>query len=212
MTADERLFSDQSDAFPNLRVLAWIDPAPRESLTSYALRLSNQIKQDRPFIIGGCSFGGIVALEFARHVPALACVLIASVRSPGELPKEMTRFRIFATLGPGFLRTIAWFALCLGKYFLPARQVRSLRRLSQSESAFERWAICALLKWKPIAPGKTIPIYQIHGANDRVFPVALTHPDVVVAGGDHALPLSHPSAVNEFIDKVIQETNSFTRE
>src|SRR5205807_1282131 len=60
MGADERLFAPQRAAFPNLRVPAWIDPVPSESLRSYAARLGRRVDLGRPCLVGGASFGGIV--------------------------------------------------------------------------------------------------------------------------------------------------------
>src|SRR5262245_55843221 len=82
MAADERLFEPQRVAFPDLRVPAWIDPLPGESLRGYAARLARRIDPGRPCLVGGASFGGMVALEMAPHLQADACVLIGSVRSP----------------------------------------------------------------------------------------------------------------------------------
>src|SRR3954464_5327650 len=87
MAADERLFAPQRAAFPRLLVPAWIEPLPQEPLRSYAARLARQVDPGRPCVVGGASCGGIVALEMAAPLPARACVLIASGRSPGELPR-----------------------------------------------------------------------------------------------------------------------------
>lgn len=38
-------------------------------------------------IIGGASFGGIVALHLAKHLNPLAVLLIGSIQSPSELPR-----------------------------------------------------------------------------------------------------------------------------
>src|SRR4051794_30719168 len=86
MAADERLFAPQRAAFPHLVVPAWIEPLAKEPLPAYAARLARQVDPGRPCIVGGASFGGLVALEMAHYLQARACVLISSVRSPRELP------------------------------------------------------------------------------------------------------------------------------
>lgn len=40
MAADERLFASQVEAFPELRVVAWIPSIESESLVEYASRLA----------------------------------------------------------------------------------------------------------------------------------------------------------------------------
>ena len=82
--------------------------------------------------------------------------------------------------------------------------MRRLKRLSQPEAAFVRWAMCAVCQWRARPIPKRIPVFQIHGANDRTLPVALTWPDVVVPAGGHALTLFSPDAVNAFLAEVVR--------
>jgi pimeloyl-ACP methyl ester carboxylesterase len=204
MAADERLFESQLAAFPNLRVQPWIDPLPGESLRAYAARLAPRVDPGRPCIVGGASFGGVVALELSRHLPTLACILIGSIRSPAELPRRWRLLRPFAPLGPDALRVLAGWGAGLGGRFLSRGTVRRLQRLSRPEAGFVRWAMCAVLTWRPGAAIRPVPVFHIHGSADRVLPVELTRPDVVVPGGGHALSLFSPAAVNEFIAGVVR--------
>lgn len=71
--------------------------------------------------------------------------------------------------------------------------------MSVSDASFLRWACRAVLEWRGVTSIGDTPIYQIHGANDFVLPVRNTTPDVIVAGAGHALSMSHPDAVTEFI-------------
>src|SRR3954453_4565175 len=99
MGADERVFGPQREAFPTLRVPRWIDPGRCESLASYAGRIAREIDPGVPFYVGGASFGGMVAVEAARHLPhLLGCFLVGSVRSPRELPSRLRCLRPAAPL------------------------------------------------------------------------------------------------------------------
>ena len=44
-----------------------------------------------------------------------------------------------------------------------------------------------------------MPVYHIHGGRDRTLPVGNCRPDVVVPGGGHLLPFTHPEEVNAFL-------------
>ncbi|HEY0140718.1 MAG TPA: hypothetical protein VGF48_07470 [Thermoanaerobaculia bacterium] len=67
--ADRRLFDSQRSCAAELHVIEWIDPAaPDEPLAHYAQRLASSVDTSRPFVLGGASFGGMVALQLARHV------------------------------------------------------------------------------------------------------------------------------------------------
>lgn len=205
MAADERLFEPQLERFPQLKVPAWISPLPGESLRAYAARFAPLIDPGCPCIVGGASFGGMVALEMAAHLPALACVLIGSVRSPRELSWRWRMLRPLACFGPDNLGKLADISARLGRRVLRRGMVRRLERLSQPHAAFVRWAMCAVLRWQPSPAARQVKIFQIHGDADCSLPVALTRPDVVVAGGGHALTLFSPQAVNEFLARVIDQ-------
>jgi pimeloyl-ACP methyl ester carboxylesterase len=205
MAADARLFEPQLAAFPTLRVQPWIEPLPGESLRAYAARLAPQADPRRPCIVGGASFGGVVALELAQHLPALACILIGSIRTPSGLPWQWRLLRLFACFGPDALRQLAASGAWLGRRLLSSGAVRRLQRLSQPEAAFVRWAMCAVLRWRPSPAAQRVRVFHIHGSADRVLPVELSRPDAIVPGGGHALPLFSPVAVNGFIAGVVRE-------
>ena len=114
MAADERLFEAQAAAFPNLRVQPWVPPLPGESLRRYAARLAPLVDPGQPCLVGGASFGGVVALELAARLPALGCILIGSIRSPAGLPWRWRLLRPIAMLGPKVLRVVATLVARLG--------------------------------------------------------------------------------------------------
>lgn len=69
--------------------------------------------------------------------------------------------------------------------------------VSKPSSSFARWAMCALLRWRPSPAARKIRVFQIHGNADATLPVRLTRPDVIVPSGGHALSLFHSSTVNQ---------------
>ena len=204
MATDERLFEPQLAAFSNLRVQPWIAPLSGESLRAYATRIAPLVDPGRPCIVGGASFGGVVALELAQHLPALACILIGSIRSPAGLRWRWRLMRPVALLGPGTLRVLAALGASLGRPFLAGGTIRRLQRLSRPEAAFVRWAMCSVVRWRPSRAVSRVRVFHIHGAADGVLPVSHGRPDMVVPAGGHALSLFSPSAVNDFIAGVVR--------
>jgi pimeloyl-ACP methyl ester carboxylesterase len=204
MATDERLFAAQAAAFPNLRVQPWVPPLPGESLEGYAARLAPVVDPGRPCLVGGASFGGVVALELAAHLPALGCILMGSIRSPAGLPWRWRALGPVAAFGPSALGALAGLAAWLGRPFLAAGSVRRLQRLARPEAAFVRWAMCAVVRWRPSPAARRVRVFHIHGEADRVLPVTLARPDLVVPGGSHALALFSPAAVNAFVAGVVQ--------
>jgi pimeloyl-ACP methyl ester carboxylesterase len=204
MAADERLFEPQRAYLPGLRTPGWIEPLAGESLRAYAARLARAVDPGCPCVVGGASFGGIVALEMAPHLQAVACVLIGSIRSPSELPWRWRSLRPLAALGPHRLRTAAAAVARLGGPFLGCGTVRRLERFARPEAAFVRWATCAVLRWWPSAAARRVRVFHIHGEADRTLPAARSRPDVIVPGGSHALTVFNPSAVNDFLGRVVE--------
>lgn len=80
--ADERLF-DAQRAVRDIRPIRWTPPVDvRETLSRYGARLARELAFDEPFDLGGASFGGMVALELARHLEPRQVFLFGSCRSP----------------------------------------------------------------------------------------------------------------------------------
>lgn len=199
MGADERMFEPQREAFPNLFVPPWVEPRPGESLRAYAIRFARRIDPGRACVLGGASFGGIVALEMASLLQARVCLLICSVRSPRELPRNWRVCWPFARFGSDRLGMVAGLAARISSVLMSRTVTRRLQHLANPKSTFLRWACGAVLGWRPRHSPRKVPVLHIHGEMDRTLPARLTHPDVVVPGGGHMLPLTHPKIVNEFI-------------
>lgn len=208
MAADERLFAAQLAAFPTLRIQPWVAPLPGESLRAYVARLAPIVDPGRPCLVGGASFGGVVALELASHLRAVGCVLIGSIRSPAGLPRRWRLLRPLALLGPDVLGWLAGFAARAGRPVLSVGAVRRFHRLSRPEAAFVRWAMCAVVRWRPSAAVRRVQVYHIHGAADHVLPAHLGRPDVIVPGGAHALTVFNATAVNRFLADVLATLSS----
>ncbi len=205
MAVDERMFLPQRPAFPDLEVPVWIPPRPRESLPHYAARLAATWRPDGPFYLGGVSFGGMVALEAARHVCPAGVFLIASARS-GRVIRRATRLLERLT------RPLPDAALELGRRPTTELMIWRNRLSRQHRSAFRamtraadlsflRWAARAVLEWHFDGDADSLgcPIHQIHGTNDPLIPLVRGWPQRVIPGGAHLINYSHAQEVNEFL-------------
>ncbi len=204
--ADARLLSPQKTAFPDLIVLPWLKPENGESLPAYAARLAKVCEATvgkEPFVLGGVSFGGMLALEMAQHLNPKAVFLIASSRTGKSLKRLHDFFRVILPRLPlgvfAFVKKrIAPFTMHrLGKMNPDQRKI-CLDMLRDTDINFFAWATKALLNWS-LGDELTCPIYAIHGERDVIIPLKKVRADVVVPGGGHVINLTHADVVNRFI-------------
>lgn len=201
MGADDSLFRCQRDEFPQLVVPEWGEPRRKETLASYGRRMAERIDPGVPCVVGGASFGGMVALEAARHLRTKCCVVISGILTRAQLPWKYKWLSPLASTIPGICTDAAGLAtklaVSVSRMFRSANPVSPLRHIADERGLFLRWAGVAALRWKP--KEFRFPIAQIHGDADTVFPINRVQPQVVVPGGGHVLPLTHPDEVNAFL-------------
>jgi pimeloyl-ACP methyl ester carboxylesterase len=190
--ADARLFEPQRAVPASLEIPPWIEPHARESLADYARRLAATIRPDPPFYLGGCSFGGMVALEVAKHVQPLGVILIASCRTPLSINQTILGCAPLAKLMPA----------CMLR--LSARSSPPpLRAIVAASTSLLRWGPPAIARW-PGVPKLDAPVFHIHGACDRIIPLRQVKPDHTVRTGGHLINLTHAAEVNAFIGEVMR--------
>ena len=83
--ADKRVFQYMDFSGFDTTFINWLTPTKNEIIEDYALRLTDQIKTDRPILVG-LSFGGIIATEVAKLIDTEKIVLIASAQTRKEIP------------------------------------------------------------------------------------------------------------------------------
>jgi pimeloyl-ACP methyl ester carboxylesterase len=208
--ADERLLEPQRAAFPQMVVPPWIPPRKKESLPSYAARMAETIvvSRDEPLILGGVSFGGMMAYELARHLKPEAVVLIASCRSRDGLRPLHVRARRLLPALP----VQVWIAakLLSGPIMRimhrrsPEKREMLVKMFKESDARFMHWVLHAILNWEP-SPLEGVPVFQIHGSRDIIIPAKRVEADVLIPGGGHLINVSRANEVNAFIAKAASE-------
>lgn len=219
LAADASVFAPQKIAFPQLTVPRWPVPAPNESMDSYCQRLADELRVPGPCVIGGASFGGMVAQEISRYLDPLAIILIGSVRSPAELPGYARWSRSLRFLVPWLPIRLLQAMMAPAASNLARRTSPHLCGLARQFRACDprvfRWSLRRILDWRE-TPEVACPIYHVHGDRDFVLPSRLTKPDRIVAGGGHVISLTHPTEVNQYIrqtlDHVANEVNKAQHE
>jgi pimeloyl-ACP methyl ester carboxylesterase len=205
--ADEQLFTPQRKAFPTLEVPAWLDPSPGETLPAFAARMARHVEGGPDLVLGGVSFGGMVALEMARLLKPRAVVLIASCRSGADLRSHVQALaHVGCRLPTRLMRPspAVWPVIAWG-FGVKTAEARDLIRhfLETRSPAFVQWGLRGLLGWRP-DQGPACPVYHIHGGADRLISAARVSPNRVVPGAGHLVNLTHADEVNAFLSDVLR--------
>jgi len=204
---DASLYAVQRIAFPDLIVPDWLPPRRNEALPDYAARMAAAVNPGGPCLVGGLSFGGMIALEMTRHLDARGCVLISSVMSPRELPRWMRWLGPYAWLLPRRTdRIVSLFGTALLKTagpVLPSRLRQLCVHFSKTQGTMLPWACRAATTWQPSTREWPCPVWHLHGDADPIFPHRWTRPDRLVPGGGHLLPLTHPFVVTAFLKEML---------
>ena len=209
LAANADVFAAQRSALPQLRVVAWKRPLDHESLQAYAHRLAADLPSHLPMILGGASFGGIVALHVAEVLKPTLVVLIGSVRSPDELPRYIKLLRplrfLVALIPVTIFQVLTNCALELGLIPKRWRNLAGIaKQFVESDPVVFKWSLQQLLDWRT-TPNVTCPIHQIHGGRDRILPLSHRDPVTMIPNGGHVISLSHPDEVTEFLRKIYEQ-------
>jgi pimeloyl-ACP methyl ester carboxylesterase len=206
--ADGRLFQEQAFSLPGRVVIPpWPPLRSGESLGRFARRLAETLPAETPKVVGGASFGGMVAWELAAIVRPKVLVLVGSCRRPESIsPSLRVLGRLCSRLPESLFKARPWTSpLLLPKFghLDPAQRRLFWDMASKAEPAFVRWGCRAILSWQP--SDHDVPCFQLHGSADRIIPVQRVRPTQIVAGAGHLLTLSHSAETTAFLSRVLAE-------
>jgi len=205
MGADARLFLAQSAAL-EFTVPPWPLPAPDDSLQTYAARIASTLPEP-PAVIGGASFGGMVAIEVAAIMRPNAVALMGSCATPSAIAPAIRALGRMALALPTALFRPRRSAspLLAPKFGELDREQKALfwAMAAAVPASFLRWACGAVLSWRPTP--HDVPVFHIHGDRDRLIPVDRVEPTEIVRGAGHLLTLTHPAEVTAFLGRVVRD-------
>ncbi len=202
MGADERLFGPQAAGGLVFEPVRFPVPARDDDLPAYARRLAEQYQLDASCVLAGVSFGGMVACELARICRPRQVILIASCNSRDPLPGYYSLVEWVSRIVPDWLvrrRATASSRILARLESLSEQQEQLIRDMSRDVNIdFLRRVGHMIVRWTG-ASALPCPVAHIHGARDKIIPIARLTPDEVIADGGHLINLTHAERVNAFI-------------
>ena len=202
--ADERVFQKlKLQGYQPIHI-CWVEPEKQENIADYAKRLTEQIKSDKPILVG-LSFGGIIAIEIAKQLDTEKVILISSTKDRREIPFYFKIFRWLPIQRLLPASILLWFGQLLASWFFSLETIdeRKLFRaiLFDTDAKFMKWAINQVVGWR----NELIPnnVYHIHGESDRIFPYKFVKEDFSVTKGGHFMIMNRAEYISQLIEKII---------
>ncbi len=206
--ADERVFSYLSFDNHITHHIKWFTPNNDESLSEYAKRLSVQIQNNKPIIIG-VSFGGIIAVELSKIIPYDKIIIISSAKNCYELPyyyKLAGGLRLYTIIPKN---TLKWYNFIIAYLFgaLTSEEKLLLKAIIEDTDVyFAKWAISRILTWKSLHLN-TPNLYHIHGTRDRLIPFNNIMNCIKVDDGSHFMIVNKAKHINSIINDILLSVN-----
>lgn len=201
--ADHRVFQFLDLSGFNVTYIKWLEPQARESMQQYAARLTAQINVERPVLVG-LSFGGMMAIEVAKHIATEKIVLISSAKTQKEIPPY---FRL-----AGKLRLNKIVALRAAKkpnaiaYRMMGAETAAEKTLmktilTDTDPVFFKWAIEKVVTWN----NKVLHdnVVHIHGTKDLLLPHRFVKADFSIENGTHLMTVKNANEVSQMLRQII---------
>ena len=216
LAADGRLFERQrrglEPAGVRVETPSWIEPlTDHEPLASYAGRMAALLAPREPgerLFVGGVSFGALVALEVARHLPDVHGVFIMGGCRDTRAVAPFFRFACLAAqyVPTPVLKSILYGSPAALVLFesLNWEHMRLYSRMVNDASPRQvRWSAGALLGYQSPGDPPGVPVRLLHGQRDLLIPVKNVNADYVIPRGRHLIALTRPKEVNEILMRLM---------
>lgn len=192
-------------AFQNIHIdgyelihIPWIAPLKNESLSAYSQRLFETVSPEENYNLMGVSMGGMIAAEFAKIQQPQNLFLISTIDSCKELPMPFFiggGLRLHQIIPPKVL-----FSFKRVTHFLFGVQEKEHQDLlyeilNDTDPAFVKWALNAILKWRNSTSNSGI---KIHGDHDQILPLP-KDTDHIIPNAGHFMIVEQGKEISKII-------------
>lgn len=211
LAADERMYA-QFDALPvPLITPRLLIPRQQETMAEYAFRHAQWLKIGANDIVGGCSFGSMVASEICRQRATHGLVLLSGALSSTSLAPSAQVLKVVSACIPyAITRRIMMSPLFLRAVF-GASDVDKIGLARQMIADTPREL---LLRGSRLATGyigeeAQMPlkcnVFALHGGQDRVLAAPDVEQCTIVADAGHGMVVSHQKQVEAFLRQILMQ-------
>lgn len=197
--ADKRVFEFLDLNAFQINFIDWIAPADKESIEDYAKRLCAQVTTDKPTLVG-VSFGGMIALEIAKHIACEKVVLISSAKTKLEVPfyfRAAGKVGLHKLVPVQIFKKVNSFTHWMFGTTTPTERNLLKEIIQSTDERFLLWAIDKIITWENINSLQNV--IKIHGTNDRILPSQKA--DYRVEGGGHFMIVNKAVEISAILRK-----------
>ena len=197
--ADERVFQYLDLSFCNPVFIKWNLPHNNESIENYALRLTEQINEKNPILVG-VSFGGMIAVEVAKIIKPKKIFLISSVKTIFEIPlyyRLAGKINVHKFIPAVFLQKVK----SINNFLFDVSSIEEKELLdkiiTETNPDFLKWAMDKIVNWK----NEFIPdnLIHIHGTNDKILPYRFVKSDYNIQSAGHFMIVKQAKEISVII-------------
>lgn len=204
VATDRRVFAEVDLPAHDCVYLDWMPVQEDERLEGYAKRMAARVEEASPILIG-YSFGGIMAIEMAKHLGDATVILISSIKSYRErsfgmwLTASLNLHRLVPVeIGKDLRFAYTW----MNDPQSPS-EVAFIELMRETlDPAHTGWAIDQAVHWRHHA--HTPRLFHIHGDQDRIFPIRYIRNCIPVRGGTHLMLLNKGREISGHIDHIVR--------
>lgn len=204
LSADHRVFQKMDFSNHKVTFIEWIAPKTNEQISDYALRLTSQITSEKPILIG-LSFGGMIAVEVAKHIVVEKVILIASAKEKSEIPlyyRVLGKLKIDTFIPAKLLSTPN--AVLNWAFGVKTKSNKRLlaKIIRETNPQFLKWAIRKIITWNPTISINNV--VHIHGTNDKILPIRNIENPIKILGGGHFMTMNQPDKLSKWVLEAIE--------
>ena len=177
----------------------WDLPLENETLQNYALRISENIKDENAILIG-LSFGGILSVEISKIKKFKKVFLLSSAKTKFEIPfyyRFLGKLNLLRIIPSSILKRLN--SLTYLVFGAKTNFEKNLLKdiIKNTDKHFLKWALHQIMNWKNENYSENI--VHIQGDSDLILPHIFVKYDYLIKGGTHFMTLNQSKEIETII-------------
>ncbi|HXS99700.1 MAG TPA: alpha/beta hydrolase [Elusimicrobiota bacterium] len=208
MGGDKRMFGPLRVPGVELITPDHLEPEAGEDLPAFAERTADRHGIGADDVVGGVSFGGMLAAQISSRRALAGAILLASCHQPRRLPGRYRFVERFCRLVPDALLGLrSWPPFVRGRFApIDAKNAQLMIEMARGypPKMLRRFGRM-IVEWSGVE-SIPCPLLSVHGAGDRILPLSCIDAQLVLPEAGHAFTLTHPepigAAIRDFLRKL----------